>query len=64
MLDTGGEHKVNRGFLPTRTGSAYWIGEPRRRVAIADFFSRERHAIDDDLAAELSGTPFQSDPSK
>lgn len=60
----GGEHKVNRGFLPTRTWSAYWIGEPHLRVAIADFFARERRAIDDYLAAEITGTPFRSDPSK
>ena len=56
----GGEHKVNRGFLPTRTWSAYWIGEPRLRAAVADFFGRERRAIDDHLEAAAADTPFRS----
>jgi predicted N-acyltransferase len=60
----GGEHKVNRGFLPTRTWSAYWIGEPRLRGAVADFLARERRAIDDYIAAEAAGSPFRADPSK
>lgn len=60
----GGEHKVNRGFLPTRTWSAYWIGAPRLRVAIADFFAREQRAIDDYIATEAAGSPFRAEAPK
>lgn len=56
----GGEHKVNRGFLPTRTWSTYWIGEPRLRKAVADFLARERRAIDDYIEAEAAGSPFRT----
>ncbi len=56
----GGEHKVNRGFLPTRTWSAYWIGEPRLRNAVADFLGRESRAIDDYLATEEQSSPFRA----
>lgn len=58
----GGEHKVNRGFLPTRTWSAYWIGEPRLRKVVADFLARERQAIDDYIATETAGSPFRTAP--
>ena len=36
-----GEHKVSRGFLPTATHSAHWIGHPDFAAAIADFLRRE-----------------------
>ena len=56
----GGEHKVNRGFLPTRTWSAYWIGEPRLRNAVADFLVRERRAIDAHMEAAAADTPYRA----
>lgn len=56
----GGEHKVNRGFLPTRTWSAYWIGEPRLRAAVADFLGRERRAIDDFMASAGGDSPYRA----
>ena len=43
---TQGEHKVSRGFVPTRTHSAHFIAEPRFRAAIADYLEREREAVD------------------
>jgi predicted N-acyltransferase len=60
----GGEHKLNRGFLPTPTWSAYWIGEPRLRSVLADFFGRERRAIDDYLAAAAADSPFRQAESR
>ena len=56
----GGEHKVNRGFLPTRTWSAYWIGEPRLRATVADFFGRERRTIDDFMESSGGDTPYRA----
>jgi len=56
----GGEHKVNRGFVPTRTWSAYWIGEPRLRAAVADFLARERRAIDGFMAEAAGDGPYRA----
>jgi uncharacterized protein len=38
---TQGEHKVSRGFVPTRTWSQHWIVDPRFRAAIGDYLERE-----------------------
>lgn len=46
-----GEHKLARGFHAERAHSAHWFIEERLRGAIADFFDRERAAIDEALAA-------------
>ncbi len=40
-----GEHKLARGFLPTRTWSAHWIAAPRLRRAIAAHLAEEREAV-------------------
>jgi predicted N-acyltransferase len=53
-----GEHKLARGFLPTRTRSFHWIADPRFRNAIADALAREARALDgyrDDL---LEHSPY------
>lgn len=55
-----GEHKLSRGFLPTRTWSAHWIAHPDFRDAIEKFLQQERGYIDsyrDDL---LDHSPFKS----
>ncbi len=36
-----GEHKISRGFLPTKTWSWHWIKEPAFKTAIAKFIDRE-----------------------
>jgi predicted N-acyltransferase len=41
----GGEHKKARGFDPTITYSAHWIGDPRVRGPIESFLERERRGI-------------------
>jgi predicted N-acyltransferase len=38
---TQGEHKVSRGFVPTRTASRHWIVDERFRDAIGDYLERE-----------------------
>ena len=48
---TQGEHKLRRGFAPTRTWSAHWIAEPRFRAAIGDYLAAEREHV----AAYISG---------
>lgn len=41
-----GEHKISRGFLPTRTWSGHWIRDPRFKAAIAGFLQQENIQID------------------
>ena len=40
-----GEHKLLRGYMPTPTYSAHWIGEPNLRAAIARYLEQERSDI-------------------
>ena len=62
-----GEHKVSRGFLPTRTWSAHWISDPEFRAAIASFLNRETQAMEDYIAGMECHSPYRSnggdDPS-
>ena len=44
-----GEHKIQRGYLPTETYSAHWIADPGFREAVAHFLDRERREV----AAEI-----------
>lgn len=39
-----GEHKLSRGYLPTATYSAHWIGDPGFRRAVARYLDEERRA--------------------
>jgi predicted N-acyltransferase len=54
-----GEHKIQRGYLPTETWSAHWIGDPRLRSAIADFLERERAHIVHEKNALDELSPFR-----
>lgn len=56
---TQGEHKVSRGFVPTRTHSAHFIAEPRFRAAIADYLEREREAVDRYAAGIAEHVPYR-----
>lgn len=41
-----GEHKMARGFLPTRTWSAHWLAHPSFADAVERFLEREAGGID------------------
>ena len=41
-----GEHKIQRGYLPTETFSCHWLADPRFRSAIADYLEREQMATE------------------
>ena len=41
-----GEHKLARGYMPTKTYSAHHIVDPALRRAIADYLVRERKYVD------------------
>jgi predicted N-acyltransferase len=54
-----GEHKIWRGFLPARTRSYHWIREPRFRLAIEEFLTREVTAIKDYQENLFLSSPFR-----
>lgn len=58
---TQGEHKIARGFEPTRTCSAHWLAHPGYSDAIARYLQRERAAIDEYIAAAAAHLPFHRD---
>ncbi len=39
---TQGEHKLVRGFEPTKTHSLHWVKDPRFQAALEDFMQHER----------------------
>jgi predicted N-acyltransferase len=53
-----GEHKLARGFLPTRTRSFHWIADPRFRTAIADALRREAQMLTGYRNDLLEHSPF------
>jgi uncharacterized protein len=58
-----GEHKIQRGYLPSHTYSAHWIRDASFAEAVTDFLRREARAINHNMAEledELS--PFKATP--
>ena len=56
---TQGEHKLARGFEPTRTTSAHWLEHAGFRNAVARYLEREREAVDDYIEAARRHLPYQ-----
>jgi hypothetical protein len=54
-----GEHKVARGFEPTRTHSAHWIADKRFAAAIDDFLEQETAAVGKYLEGLELSAPFR-----
>jgi uncharacterized protein len=54
-----GEHKLARGYLPTKTYSAHYIADHRLRRAIADYLARERVHVDAAGEELASQGPFR-----
>ena len=54
-----GEHKMARGFLPTRTWSAHWLAHPSFADAVERFLEREAGGIDDYMDELNERTPFR-----
>ncbi|MCG6942576.1 MAG: GNAT family N-acetyltransferase [Thiohalocapsa sp.] len=55
-----GEHKVARGFLPTRTWSAHWISDARFRRPISTFLTQEIEAVEDYIAEMNTHSPYKA----
>lgn len=56
---TQGEHKLARGFEPTRTTSAHWLQHAGFREAVGRYLERERAAIDEYIESARAHLPFQ-----
>ncbi len=54
-----GEHKLTRGYRPTTTYSAHWIGDAGFRAAVADYLKRERRQVAADGEAMAEYLPFK-----
>jgi predicted N-acyltransferase len=54
-----GEHKMARGFLPTRTYSAHWLAHPSFADAIERFLEREAGGIDEYMDELNERNPFK-----
>lgn len=56
-----GEHKLARGYVPSRTYSAHWIANASFRDAVAEYLERERRYVDRDIEALGEYAPFRHD---
>jgi predicted N-acyltransferase len=56
---TQGEHKIARGFEPTRTTSAHWLEHTGFADAVARYLERERAATDAYIGSAQEHLPFQ-----
>jgi predicted N-acyltransferase len=54
-----GEHKIARGFLPTRTRSAHWIAHPAFRRAIRHALCVEGQALEEFRRRLEGASPFR-----
>ncbi len=54
-----GEHKISRGFLPTKTWSLHWIRHPQFRSAIVDFLAREEDCTRNNINYLNQLSPFK-----
>ncbi|SEL08446.1 GNAT family N-acetyltransferase [Ectothiorhodospira marina] len=54
-----GEHKISRGFLPTRTWSAHWVDNPGLRGPVMEFCRREEAAMREQCEKLMSLSPFR-----
>jgi predicted N-acyltransferase len=57
-----GEHKLSRGFLPSKTWSAHWLSHPEFTQAVSEFLDREHLGVEHHVNVLQSHSPFrQSD---
>jgi predicted N-acyltransferase len=54
-----GEHKIARGYLPSRTYSAHYIADPALRRAIAEYLTRERACVEAACEELAEYAPFR-----
>ena len=55
-----GEHKVPRGYLPTRTYHAHWFSNPQFKEIISKYLKSEQTQVDDEIDYLNRFLPFRS----
>jgi predicted N-acyltransferase len=55
-----GEHKLARGFLPTRTRSFHYLADPRFRAAVRQALAREAMALEEYRSELMEHSPYAS----
>ncbi|MES2049210.1 MAG: GNAT family N-acetyltransferase [Pseudomonadota bacterium] len=58
-----GEHKMARGFLPTKTYSAHFLAEDAFSAAVANFLRRETGGIENYFSELDERTPYKQSPT-
>ncbi len=56
-----GEHKIQRGYLPTPTYSAHWIAHEGLRNAVGEFLKEERQHKRAEMEALAEYSPFKTE---
>ncbi|WP_109313635.1 GNAT family N-acetyltransferase [Ruegeria sp. AU67] len=54
-----GEHKLARGYLPTRTHSLHWVNDPGFADAIKKYLDAEAHAVGEEIEILTDYGPFR-----
>lgn len=54
-----GEHKISRGFLPTKTVSAHWIEHPEFNTLIKRFTDHEKKMMSEHCEELTISSPFK-----
>lgn len=54
-----GEHKISRGFLPTRTCSAHWFPDENFQRMIKQYLTQEEQYINDYCKEQNKKTPYK-----
>ncbi len=55
-----GEHKISRGFLPTKTSSAHWIAHPEFKTLIKRFTDHEKKMMQEHCIELMKSSPFKT----
>lgn len=53
-----GQHKIARGYVPTKTYSAHWLSDPEFQQAVAHYLEGERMQIGLEVKALYEHTPY------
>ena len=57
-----GEHKLARGFLPTKTRSFHYLADERFRAAVREALGREARALEEYRAELMEHSPYALHP--
>ena len=58
-----GEHKIQRGYVPSLTYSSHYFPDPSMRTVVSNFLQRESLNIDYTLEALTLEAPFKPNPA-